>query len=1083
MRSAIRFISLTAVLLQFLLLIYSASFATKYYSRGAGNWSTNATWSTTAFNGAAAAAYPGQSSANDTAYISGYVVTADVSPANSVRLISITQTNGFSSADTKLQISTAGITLRCAEFSMVDNNVNSHMDLAVSSSAIFQVNGNVVITRSTANTRDKRMQVLISNTARMNVTGSFTYTFGRANSGTGQGNEIQLDNSGRLDITGALIMTIGNNNGSNNPLNLVMNGTSILNAGSVSQTVSNSNDGDDIFINLNGGTMTVSGTWYSTVASTATSTNSLTLYIDGGTLSTQNFTFFQNGGGTGDMSIFMNQGSTAAASSLTVNGNLQYLHDDGDNMEIETNANSSFTVTGKFVTTINTPSNGDIVLVDLNGGTFSIADSLTATMNSNTNYFEIFIDGATMTAKGIKFDQQGTGNGDMLIYMNNTSTASAATLTVGTYGLQFLDNGGDNMDIELHANSFATINGNVTFNNNAASGNDRLMIKTYNGTPIPSITINGNFTGNLNTGININDQIYLDINNGTFNCTGNMTFTTAAGCLLGSHCAVEIDGNATVFTVGGTIALNHLGGSIAANDVIDIGTNSGAPVFSAGGLTLNGQATNTTRFKMADASIATINGDVTLTSSSAGNVLIDLNGTSVFQIKGNFIRSAVPNRFGKLTCAANTTVKYIGTTNTQVIAGDAGNGGDGFSYENLVINNTYSVIPQLSMNAIEGNATIPGGGSLTLTSGVISSLSSAMIVIGDNATSTQGNASCYIDGPVKKVGNSPNSFVFPVGDGTVWARLAISDFKAFSGTTEFMCQYHYVAPSNNMAGFMGTAVGPRLDHVSRVEYWDLQRTFDAGSSATCDVTLYWEDSTRSGIRTISDLRVANYHTSATNQWENHGLGSSTSSGTGGTITSSVDLSIYTPVTFGSWSGVNPLPVELVSFDAISKDNKTAILKWETASQVNNDYFTIEKSKDGIIFEELTKIDGQGNSTQQMSYEAKDADPFIPVTYYRLKQTDFNGTFSYSDIKSIRIYRDDFDLLVYPNPSKGIFNVENRKDDSNVNLFIADIHGNSLLQKNFSSKSFLLDLTGFKPGVYLLKAVSENSTENIKLVIQ
>ena len=129
-----------------------------------------------------------------------------------------------------------------------------------------------------------------------------------------------------------------------------------------------------------------------------------------------------------------------------------------------------------------------------------IADSLSATMNSNTNYFEVFIDGGSLTAKGIYFNQDGTGTGDMYIYLNNSSTATASTLTVGTYGLQFEDNGGDNMDFEVNANSTVIINGNMTFNNNAASGNDRMLLKINTGSPAPSFTINGNFTGNMNTG-------------------------------------------------------------------------------------------------------------------------------------------------------------------------------------------------------------------------------------------------------------------------------------------------------------------------------------------------------------------------------------------------------------------------------------------------------------------------------------------------------------------------------------------------------------------------------------------------------
>ena len=93
-----------------------------------------------------------------------------------------------------------------------------------------------------------------------------------------------------------------------------------------------------------------------------------------------------------------------------------------------------------------------------------------------------------------------------------------------------------------------------------------------------------------------------------------------------------------------------------------------------------------------------------------------------------------------------------------------------------------------------------------------------------------------------------------------------------------------------------------------------------------------------------------------------------------------------------------LPIELIGFDLKYKNNKIE-LNWATASESNNDYFTIEKSTDMEVWKNVSKIPGQGNSTQTKYYSTIDSNPFEGLSYYRLKQTDFNGQFSYTNLIS------------------------------------------------------------------------------------
>ena len=91
------------------------------------------------------------------------------------------------------------------------------------------------------------------------------------------------------------------------------------------------------------------------------------------------------------------------------------------------------------------------------------------------------------------------------------------------------------------------------------------------------------------------------------------------------------------------------------------------------------------------------------------------------------------------------------------------------------------------------------------------------------------------------------------------------------------------------------------------------------------------------------------------------------------------------------NATSPLPIELLSFNAVL-ENRIVKLTWKTASETNNDFFTLEKSKDGISWESFKTVDGAGSSSSILNYEDYDQNPYSGVSYYRLKQTDFNGAF-------------------------------------------------------------------------------------------
>lgn len=129
--------------------------------------------------------------------------------------------------------------------------------------------------------------------------------------------------------------------------------------------------------------------------------------------------------------------------------------------------------------------------------------------------------------------------------------------------------------------------------------------------------------------------------------------------------------------------------------------------------------------------------------------------------------------------------------------------------------------------------------------------------------------------------------------------------------------------------------------------------------------------------------------------------------TGNSLSGMTGFSTFT-ISGSSGSG-SALPIELIYFNA-TPNQKLVDLTWATASELNNDFFTVERSQDGNTWEVVATVNGQGTTTQRTDYSDVDSRPFSGLSYYRLKQTDYDGKFSYSQIKSVFVNSDSVELL-------------------------------------------------------------------------
>ncbi|MEM8895440.1 MAG: T9SS type A sorting domain-containing protein [Bacteroidota bacterium] len=179
-----------------------------------------------------------------------------------------------------------------------------------------------------------------------------------------------------------------------------------------------------------------------------------------------------------------------------------------------------------------------------------------------------------------------------------------------------------------------------------------------------------------------------------------------------------------------------------------------------------------------------------------------------------------------------------------------------------------------------------------------------------------------------------------------------------------------------------------------------------------------------------------------------------------------------------------LPVTLVSFDAGLSDNGVE-LNWATATEENNEYFTLERSVDGRLFETIATVEGIGNSISEIQYSHFDpviAD-FNGFIYYRLSQTDYDRTSETFDLVAVRIEAIAADPMVYPNPSLTASMVNLKGMPSNSSWSIFSLSGEEI-KKGKLDETFEISTWGMQPGSYLLK-VEElgNNTEQFILIVQ
>lgn len=198
--------------------------------------------------------------------------------------------------------------------------------------------------------------------------------------------------------------------------------------------------------------------------------------------------------------------------------------------------------------------------------------------------------------------------------------------------------------------------------------------------------------------------------------------------------------------------------------------------------------------------------------------------------------------------------------------------------------------------------------------------------------------------------------------------------------------------------------------------------------------------------------------------------------------------VYSPISnLEILSKESVLPIDLVSFDA-QINHKAVYIKWATATEVNNDFFTIEKSEDMKTWELLAIQNGAGNSNQYLTYQYLDMNLMEGISYYRLKQTDFDGQFEYFSPVTVNNkfgFSNEIEVNIFPNPSYGIFNIQINSEIEKGEILVANTLGQIVAKYPIAkNQHFPIDITEYGKGIYQVLIMNNSSIlQSHKLIVR
>ncbi|WP_338789950.1 proprotein convertase P-domain-containing protein [Bernardetia sp. MNP-M8] len=806
-------------------------------------------------------------------------------------------------------------------------------------------------------------------------------------------------------------------------------------------------------INTNGGTLIIEGNLINTVGATVNIGNG-TLIVQG---NFQNANTATLSGNTGLFRLggnFTNQG--------VYNANLSTMRFDGNAQQL---INHTGTSTGQGITTVSNSYNNDAALATPaatntynNTTDVSIPDNNAAGINRTITVPTTF---GTITNMTVDLDIDHTYVGDLIVTLTSPQGTTITLINRVTLGTGTC--GRDNIDVRLSDAAGSTVQSQCT-NPTAITGTRR-----------PSQALSA-FDGQNPSGdwiLNISDRVGADV--GAFrNVNLNITTTAYAGLAIpdnnnttGVPHTINIPATANLISdVNLDIEINHTRiGDLYVRLISPTGTfrdllanplnGTGSCTGNSIRVTLDDQAADFVQ-NQCGAGVPSINGTYIPNQSLAS--FINENPSGNWTIR---VYDLIGGNVGRIMSAT------LHITTSQLVSFPLSST---LYYHNLLMLNTGAGVRTQNTDINILNAA-------TWTNGVFRADNDHKLIFVDNATSTIAINASHADMKVRKIGN--DAFNFPVGNAGWGAPIGISAPSNINH--HFTAQY-----TKQVTPFDPFSKEATIHHVGQCEYWILDRT---NGNSNVVVTLSYDEIRSCTVGEENDLKVLRWDGSIWRDHFNGGLIATPYQGvlSLGTITN------FSPFTLGADDEFTILPLTLLSFDAKPMEND-AILDWTTIGELNHDYFEVERSFTGDNFERIGNIKnpiGRDNTKNTYSFVDKNVGIENREAYYRLKQIDTDGTFSYSDIKkvnwSINDSENQADFIAYPNPFTDILTLDfSLERQETVDIILTDMAGRSIktISQSFqkgSQKIEFNNLQNLARGSYLIQLRTSTLQKTFKVV--
>jgi hypothetical protein len=714
---------------------------------------------------------------------------------------------------------------------------------------------------------------------------------------------------------------------------------------------------------------------------------------------------------------------------------------------------------------------------DINNAAFGI--DIVAKSRKNTALARVEFVRITVTYNQTQFYSKSSGD------LHTLATWGTNTNGTGTAPTSFSANG---QVFNLRNRATATLSANLTITGTGSK------LVNGDGSATINLTIPSGFA--YSGLVDVSNNSTLTLNNTSLPTLGTISRSSNGGVstiVYGAVGAQSIEGRAFHNLIISSTGTKTLAGTSSAEGKLTI--NSGA-TFSDGGyiFLVEDDIQNSGTHVSGTDGVLIMNGtasqSITGTNGVFGNLEIDNTaGVSLatsITVTGDLSLSEGPLIISTYTLnLSGTTTNTVGTLTggtsaNLTISGTGSLGTLNFTTGSQSLNN-------LTLNRTTGDMTLGTPlnvrNVLTLTNGNILNGSNA-ITLG-TSTSSRGTLS-RSSGTVVGVftrwfSNATNSGItglFPVGTAIDYRPAQIEFTSAPSVGGRLTAQFIEAKPGNAGLPLLESSID--INKAGESGYWGISATSLTGGIYTGTFT----GTNYGGVLDYTTLHMIK-RTNSVSNWVLHGTHQATTGSNLAPVLKRTAMTSYGEYGVGGDKNVNPLPVELIFFTAVHNAN-TISFHWATASEINNDFFELEQSYNGVDWIVLAVVHGNGNTSERKDYyyewtgRATDA-------YYRLKQVDYDGALEYLNMIFVTISSNNFDssYSVYPNPasSGSIVYLSNydQLDIQDYHLIYMDgkkIVGLEQLQP------WSYQLPALQSGIYFLVLKTyKNQVIKIKLIIE